>query len=672
MLVRREYREHLIVPKKRQRSSISGIDGNAILGAIAAASLDALITIDASGNIIEFSPVAESMFGYQRNEVIGIPVSEVVIPPHLRQAHTDGMAKYHRDGTGPVINTRVQVPAIRRTGEEFPAELTVVPLEVSGKKLFTAFVRDITELKAHEAEMESARKHAEEASQAKSRFLAHMSHELRSPLTTVLGAVDLLLDSGLDDKQTRFASMARNSGTSLLEIITNILDFSKIEAGELDIEGVEFNLFELIWNFTDTYSQKVIECGINFDIYFSEALPRKVIGDFKRLRQVLINYLDNAIKFTHEGGVLLKVTQLDVNNDKSRIRFSVKDTGIGIPEEKLSSIFDEFIQVDSSDSTAYSGTGLGLSIVRLIAENMEASVGATSDEANGSEFWLEIELPYLSPPDPITKFNTPINSLIISQNDLTVECLGNYLADLGVTYQVVPALSEISTRTRNQADLYFIDMDSNPSSIGEQVNAAIRYDINPSQICLLENGLQVEENNTSKAHPYMVLRKPFCLHDVGHLLGLVKESLEPSALEETSLAGIQQRPRILLAEDSISNQIILKAMLESQYDVTVVTNGEEALKAIADSTFDVVLMDLRMPHMDGIEATEKIRRMEKGQGHLPIIALTANALTEDIQRCLKIGMDDFIVKPVNKAEFLGKIAEVIRVQEREHQARNKS
>lgn len=530
-----------IIPNMAAQTTKRSTENDAILRAVAASSLDALITIDWEGLIVEFSPVAESMFGYKRDEVLGMSVAEVVIPPRLRQAHNDGMNRFHKEGTGPVIGNRIEVPAIRRNGEEFPAELTVVHFDVGNRKLFTAFVRDITVHKRHEEQLQHAKKLAEEASQAKSRFLATMTHELRSPLTTVLGAIDLLMDSKLDPLQERHAQMARSSGESLLALISDILDFSRIESGKIELQLTDLELRPLIDQVKIAGLAKADSKGISMQAFVSDDVPDIISCDPIRLRQVLVNFIDNAIKFTDKGQVSLSVTVLAIDQEAVELQFSVKDTGVGIPQNKADSVFNEFYQIDDSDSTLYSGAGLGLSIVKLIAEKMQAQVGVKSTEGKGSHFWMNLRAAYTQRPD---------------------------------------------------------------------VNAEIPDNRVP------EHGISANSNTCLKA-----------------------------------------QSRVLLAEDAKPNQLIIQTFLEAAgYAVTTVSNGQEAVEAVRNHQFDLILMDLRMPLMDGVDATRIIRSEGNKPEDLCIIALTANALQEDIDRCMEAGMNDYLTKPIRKADFLRKLA----------------
>ncbi|MGD8912521.1 MAG: PAS domain S-box protein, partial [Candidatus Thiodiazotropha sp.] len=348
----------------------------AINSAIMAASLDALITVDDTGAIIDFSPVAEQTFGFQRDEVLGWSISEVIIPPAQRKLHNKWIQRYLRTGQEQVQRRRIEVNAMRRNGEEFPVELTIIPIELDGEVLCTAFVRDISEQKAAENQLREAKRQAEAASEAKSRFLAHMSHEIRSPLNAVLGSVGLLIETTLDENQHLYAHTAETSGKALLGLINDVLDFSKIEAGQLTLEQVKFNLRDLVAGVDEAVGYRVKDKqGLDIISTLGHGIPAQLMGDPGRLRQILLNLMDNAAKFTEQGAVLLRVTALGKNGDRTVLRFEVQDTGIGISKEAQRRLFSEFSQVDNSDSTRYGGTGLGLAICQQLVELMGGHIG---------------------------------------------------------------------------------------------------------------------------------------------------------------------------------------------------------------------------------------------------------------------------------------------------------
>ncbi|MDX1697768.1 MAG: PAS domain S-box protein, partial [Thiohalobacterales bacterium] len=377
---------------EKERVESAARRSEAMRTAVVDANLDGLVTIDAGDHIVEFSPVSENIFGYRREDVMGKRLAELIVPPEMRDMHASGMRKYLETGKGEMIGNRTEVPALRADGERFPAELTVQPIEVDGEIFFTAMIRDISDRKAQEAALVDAKHKAEIASEAKSRFLAHMSHEIRSPMNAVLGSLDLLLDDELSGNQRLYARTAQSSGKVLLSLINDILDFSKIEAGQLRLSETDFDVHELVGEAMDLIAFRARDKALPVIASVAPGVDRWLRGDMSRLRQILVNLLDNALKFTRRGGVVLRVERRGIRADGMDLRFMVEDTGIGIPRESQEILFEEFRQVDSSDTTQHGGTGLGLSICKALIGLMGGEIGVDSLPGRGSRFWFDVPL----------------------------------------------------------------------------------------------------------------------------------------------------------------------------------------------------------------------------------------------------------------------------------------
>ncbi len=623
-----------------------------IMSTIARSSLDALITIDGEGNILEFGPSAETMYGYRREEVLGRPVAEIVIPERLRHAHNEGMRNYHATGEGPVLNTRVEVPSVRRNGCEFEAELTVVPLHLDGHELFMAFVRDISQQKQHEKELEEARALAEQANEAKSRFLAHMSHEIRSPLNAVLAAVELLADTPLDSEQQKFAETAGRSGSILLSLINHILDFSRIEANQQEVRYEPVDLRALL-DSTLQVARAKAQANRNLLLACIDPdVPLRVETDAGMYRQMLTNLVDNAIKFTEDG--VIGVTVSLSGKESEELRIEVADTGIGIPEDKLEHLFEEFIQADQTHATRYDGTGLGLAIVRRLAQLMDGDVQATSSPGVGSRFILK--LPLRHPAGTLESRPQRDKVLAVLNDDLLGEMLEKHLQMLGSQVQVCrPA--QLARLDGQHFDQVIVDARAvNPlekehadrlrSLAGTQ---PLRWLLRTAEQATVLTGAEAAISMTNLA---------LCSQLTGHPAstdapqGTPKNTGKPEA--DRPLAGT----RLLLVEDSMANQLVATAILQKAgAEVHLANNGREALENIGAIKPHLVLMDLRMPEVDGITATGEIRRMAAPLCDVRILALTANAVQAEIERCLAAGMNDYITKPIEGAVLIRKVAE---------------
>lgn len=642
------YRELNENAERYRQVSSQLAESNATKSAILSATLDAVVTIDVEGNVVDFNNSAERIFGYRADETLGREMAELIVPEAYREAHRKGMEHWINTGEGPVLGARLELAAMRKDGTEFPIEISITPLDIMGKTLFTAFVRDITdqksaerelklaastfdshesifitdsrsrilrvnkafcditgytveeaightpaqllksgkqdesfyqdmwrnlesignwegeiynrrkngeifpewvsitavkddngetthyvahaiditEQKRYERELSEAREQAELASIAKSQFLANMSHEIRTPLNAVINLNSLLMDTTLDENQQKLLNGAYEGGKTLATLVDDILDYTKIEANKVELEYEAFSLEGLLKQIRTLFSAQAKARQLDFSVIESPDVPAEVMGDEKRIRQVLVNLIGNAIKFTEKGSVKLTVSHVA----GEQILFEVTDTGIGISDDDGSRLFDEFLQADTSTTRKYGGTGLGLAISRSLVQLMRGEIGCRKNEREGSVFWFQVSLA-------------------------------------------------------------------------------------PVQIKPEQKRLEAESLNASN---------------------------------------------ILVAEDSPGNQVVVKALLERQgCCVTIANNGKEAVDIARDSTFDLILMDVMMPEMDGIEATREIRCNEAEQSHTPIIALTANVFSEDRERCLQAGMDDFVAKPIDADKLRQQMAKWI-------------
>ena len=669
-----------------------------------------MITIDEKGIVDDFNAASEKLFGYSRKEVVGQNV-KMLMPKSFALEHDHYLDAYKNTGIKKIIGVGREVVARSKSGKEIPVHLSVGEMTLDGKRYFIGTLQDITEQKAAQNliseqnnRLLEEKERVEVAMQAKDNFLATMSHEIRTPINGVIGMLGLLKHTELTQEQLSKIDIAQSSADNLLTVINDILDFSKIEAGKLDFENIDFNLRSHLGDFAKQMSFRAEEKSLELILDLSQCHHDNVIGDPGRVRQIFTNLVSNATKFTEQGEIVIKVATDAIEKDKVKLKCSISDTGIGIPNEKIGDLFDSFTQVDSSTTRKYGGTGLGLSICKKLCQMMNGSIWVKSELGKGTRFHFEIILGKgNSLPKALPRTNLHgIEVLIVDDNETNRLVLSGSLQRLGMK---VTEASEAMTAMRlmreklNNADaplfkVAILDMQM-PKMDGENLGKAIRADERFN-----DTGLIMMTSMSSRGDAKFFasigfdgyFSKPAVESEVIDSISVVVEGGEAlkmasplvtshyiKALREGDKKSTTvQKYRILLVEDNPINQSVAKGMLEAiGYSCSdIAGNGLEAVHALksasADDPFHIVLMDCQMPEMDGYEATQAIREGAGGDYYrgVPIVAMTANAMKGDEKRCLTAGMNDYLSKPVESDALRNKLRDWLQVESNVHEIKS--
>jgi PAS domain S-box-containing protein len=624
---------------------------------------------DDQGRYVRLNRAFELFFHVNREAMIGKTLNDL-LPPEDAAVHTEKDAElFANKGTQSYEAAVHSRDGVIHNALYRKAVLTRRDGSVSG---LLGVIVDITERKQAEIEVMRAKEAAEAASRAKSDFLANMSHEIRTPMNGVIGMTDLALETSLTEEQREYLTIAKSSADSLLTIINDILDFSKIEAGKLLIESITFDLYRLITEILKPLALRAHEKGIELLSEIHQNVPRYVRGDPSRIRQVLVNLIGNAIKFTHSGEIALSTELMQLQDGHAIIHFGVRDTGIGIAPDKQALIFDAFSQEDTSTTRKYGGTGLGLSICRHLVELMGGRMWLHSQTGQGSTFHFSITL-HLSeqiPPAPAQQFELAgRHILVVDDNATNRRILCNMLTLLKtVPRDVDSAQAALALFSEGKVKFDCILLDAQmPGMDGYELARQLHanYDNLPPMLMLSSGALRGDAKRCQESGIAGFFSKPISLDELHAAIGSLFDNSRPAdnlperpLLTRHSLREGSRSLNILLVEDHPTNQKLALGLLGKWgHEATLAQNGQEALDILATHAFDLILMDMQMPVMGGIEATERIRAREAEHmlQRTPIIAMTAAAMQDDRDACLAAGMDDYLSKPIKVKELQEKL-----------------
>jgi signal transduction histidine kinase/CheY-like chemotaxis protein len=556
---------------------------------------------------------------------------------------------------------------LRYQNEDLAAAMRAESTRV--RTLNEELAREIEHRTNAQSELVRAKESAEAASIAKSAFVANMSHEIRTPMNGVLGMIELLSQSKLDAQQLGFVEVARTSTESLLQVINSILDFSKIESGKIELEYAPFDLRRLCEEVTALFTANAQQAGVELICFVAPEVSGRVIGDATRMRQILTNLVGNAVKFTHGGEVSLWVQQLQRSDDRLELQFEIRDSGIGMTEEQVKSLFSAFQQADASMTRRYGGTGLGLAITRRLIKLMGGEIDVSSEPGRGSCFRVRLGFQPFGEgaSDTRTARLERARALVVDDNATNLEIVSRYLQGWGVAHEEAASAKSAFERLRvahaagQPFDLVLTDMQM-PGASGLDLADWIKQDkgLQNTRLILLSSLGNLSRADLAEHGIAASVVKPVRYSQLKEVLCMALDpSPEAPVRSEGPLPGPGLSGRVLLVEDNLVNQKVAMGLLRKLgLEVDLAVDGEVALQRCADTAYDMVLMDVQMPRLDGISATRALRESEReadDDRHVPIVAMTANAEVGDREDCLAAGMDDYLPKPFTRAMLEAKL-----------------
>jgi len=627
---------------------------------------DGYYEVDINGNYTFFNDAMCDLLGYARDEMKGMNQS-AYLDEENSQTLLNAINQVYR--TGESIKA-LEFTFTRRDGSVRHAEssITLITDSKGQPTGFGGFMRDSTERKQAEA-LRQAKMAAETASREKSRFLANMSHEIRTPLNSIIGLIELMLESDLRPDQREDLDVVISSAYALLSLINNLLDFSKIEAGKFELENAPFHFRDFMKETLRMMAMRTQAKGLELGYRVAPETPNRLVGDPDRLRQIMLNLIENAVKFTDEGEVVVYVTADNLNDSEAGLHFSVEDTGIGIPRHKQKSIFSAFKQVDAKTAGRYGGTGLGLAVSSQLVKLMGGELSVSSQMGKGSRFDFTVAFKRLAPEPQVKKkvdFDfRGMKVLVVDDNAtarrITKEMLEEWQMEVKFASNAEEARQVLSgTGAQNKSvELVLIDSDM-PGSDGFALARWIKDQKleHLRSIMMLTFPYLKRKSEFKQLGIRASVIKPFNPAELSDAIQVALDkkmpgSQQPQKVVEAKPKTAVRALKILVAEDTPFNQTFILRLLEKNgFQAVLVENGQQAVETFNPDTFDIILMDVQMPEMDGFEATRKIRQIEEQNGgHIPIIAMTAYATEGDRERCLAAGMDDYVSKPISAVKL---------------------
>ncbi len=626
---------------------------------------NAMIVVNKTGRIQLVNAAAEQMFGYERGELIDELV-EVLVPNNHRTDHVRRRQDYSRRPVARGMGPERELIGQRKDGGLFPIEIGLSPFESDGQAVVLSSIYDATKRKQAENSLVAAKEAAEAANRAKSEFLANMSHEIRTPMNAIIGMTELVLETKTSRTQNDYLTIVLESAESLLDIINQILDFSKIEAGRLELESLDFHLHEEVGDALKILGHRAHAKQLELAWHIDKDVPRYLRGDAARLRQVFVNLVGNAIKFTEQGEIVVDIRRQASDDSEVKLHCTVVDTGLGIPPAKQKQIFAAFEQADKSTTRQFGGTGLGLAISARIIEAMNGEIWVESDVGKGSRFHFTINVvPGNVPAEAVDLQDADLADLpivVVDDNETNRRILTEMLANWGMDVMTAASATQAIELLENclspgkrpilLSDVHMPDMDG--FMLAQELRASQRLKDTP--IILLTSGAGPEDARRCeqlgiKIHLMKPAKQSELLAAISRAAGrtVAAKEVPSTRVDQFALPSL----KVLLVEDGKANQILAKGVLKKWgHRVEVAENGAEAIELWRQQTFDLILMDVQMPVMDGIEATRRIRVLEvETDSHIPIVAMTAHAMKGDRDRCLQAGMDNYVAKPFRRHEL---------------------